>query len=85
VAKIELEAVLQRGRPGLGGKPTSLPQILSCHHIERYSCRGLDPAGCKVGLVGQGVGRLAALLGPPSRGFSPWGPHGQRLTVMTLV
>jgi hypothetical protein len=72
-------------RPGLGGELTSLPQIISCRHIERYSCGGLDPAGYKVGSVGQGVGQRAALLGPPSRGFGLQGLHGQRLTVVTLV
>jgi hypothetical protein len=52
-------------RPGLGGELTSLPQIFSCHHIERYSYRGLDSAGCKVGLVSKRVGRSDALLSPP--------------------
>jgi hypothetical protein len=37
------------GRPGLGGRPTSLPWILTCCQMERYSCRGLDPTGYKVG------------------------------------
>jgi hypothetical protein len=59
VAKVKLEVVLQRGqpprvagRPGLGDKLTSLPQILSCRHMERYFCIGHNPEGCKVGLVG---------------------------------
>jgi hypothetical protein len=71
--------------PGLGGEPTSLPRILSCHHMERYSYEGPDMAGYKVGPVGPGVGQPVALLGPPSCGFSLWGPQGQRLTVVTLV
>jgi hypothetical protein len=84
--KIELEVVLQRGWPaGSWGEPTLLPQILSCRHMERYSHGGLDPAGCKVGLADQGVGRLAALLGPPGMGFRRRVPHGQRLTMATLV
>jgi hypothetical protein len=29
--------------------------------------------------------RPAALLGPPSRFIGLWGPHGQKLTVVTLV
>jgi hypothetical protein len=49
VAKVELEAVLQRDRLGLGGEPTSLPQILSCRHMKRYSHGGPDPASFKVG------------------------------------
>jgi hypothetical protein len=69
----------------LGGELTSLPQILSCCHMERYPHGWLDPTGCKVGSIDQGVGRLAALLGPPGRGFGLRGPHGQRLTVVTLV
>jgi hypothetical protein len=55
VAKVELEVVLQRGWPGLGGEPTSLPWTLSSRHMERYSRGGLDPAGCKVGLASQVV------------------------------
>jgi hypothetical protein len=62
------------GRPGLGGEPTSLPRILSCCHMERYSHGGLDLASCKVGLASQGVGRLTALLGPPGRA-SAYGVH----------
>jgi hypothetical protein len=56
VVKVELEVVLQRawptamcGRPDHGGEPTSLPRILSCHHMERYSSGRLDPIGYKVG------------------------------------
>jgi hypothetical protein len=33
VVKIGLEAGLQRGWPGLGGEPTSLPRILPCCHM----------------------------------------------------
>jgi hypothetical protein len=72
-------------RSGLGGELTLLSQILSCRHMERYSHGGLDLAGCKVGPVGQGVGQPAALLGPPGRGFSLWGSHGQMLTVVISV
>jgi hypothetical protein len=93
VAKLELEVVLHRGRWATTcgqlarswGEPTSLPRILSCHHMERYSYEGPDLAGYKVGPVGPGVGQPVALLGPPSCGFSLWGPQGQRLTVVTLV
>jgi hypothetical protein len=73
------------GRPGLGCEPTSLPRIPSCCHMERCSSGGLDPAGCKVGLTDQGVGRTAAQLGGPGKGFNLCGPHGQRLTVVTMV
>jgi hypothetical protein len=75
VTKIVLEVVLQRGQPattcgrptGFWGEPTTLPRILSCRHMEIYSHGGLAPAGYKVGPASQGVGRPAALLGPPSR------------------
>jgi hypothetical protein len=74
MVNVELEAVLQTGRPTdtcgrpcLGGEPTSLPWILSCCHMERYSRGGLDLASCKVGLTDQGVGRPTALLGAPGR------------------
>jgi hypothetical protein len=72
-------------QPDLGGEPTSLPQILSCHHMERYSRGGVDPANCKVGPIDQEVGQPVALLSPPGRGFGVWGPHGQRLIMVTLV
>jgi hypothetical protein len=72
-------------RPSLRGEPTSLPHILSCHHMERYSHGGLNPAGCKVGSVGQGVSWPATLLGPPGKGFGLRGPHYQKLTVVTFV
>jgi hypothetical protein len=73
------------GWSGLGGEPTSLPQILSFCHMERYSHGGLDLVGYKVGPAGQRVGRPATLLGPPGRGFDLQGPHGKGLTVVTLV
>jgi hypothetical protein len=49
--------------------------------MERYSRGGLDPVGYKVGPTGW----PAALLGPPGKGFDLRGPHGQGLTVVTLV
>jgi hypothetical protein len=73
------------GRLGIRGEPTSLPWILSCRHMERYSRERLDPSGYKVGPTSQVVGRPAVLLGPPGRGFDLRGPHGLRLTVVTLV
>jgi hypothetical protein len=73
------------GRPGHGGEPTYLPRMLPYRHVLEIFPRRLDPAGCKVGPTGQGVGRLAALLGPPGKGFGLRGPHGQMLTVVILV
>jgi hypothetical protein len=79
VLKVELEVVLQRGRPDLSDELMLLPQIFSCRHMERYSCGGLDSAGCKVGLVSQGVGRPDALLGPPGWALA------YAVTLLTLV
>jgi hypothetical protein len=72
-------------QPGLGGELTSLPHILSCRYMERYSYEGHDPAGYKMGPTGQGVGWSAVLLSPPGRGFGLQCSHGQGLTVVTLV
>jgi hypothetical protein len=60
--------VLQRDRRGLGGDPTSLPWIPSCHHIERYSRGGLDPGSCKVGPTGRPTG-------PTWQGAVSYGVH----------
>jgi hypothetical protein len=78
VVKIELEAVLQRGQPAtmcgrpasLGGEPTSLPWILSCRHMERYSCGGLDSAGCKVVPAGRPAGPTWQWLWPTGSTWS---------------
>jgi hypothetical protein len=94
VVKIELEAVLQRGWPvatcGRPARSWGRTDLVASYSFlppygEIFPCGGLDPAGCKVGSPGQGVGWLVALLDPPGRGFSLRGPHGQRLTVVTLV
>jgi hypothetical protein len=64
-------------RPGLGGEPTSLPQILSCRHMERYSRKGLDSTGYKVGSADRPpcwahlIGSLAYVI-HMVRGWSWW-------------
>jgi hypothetical protein len=41
------------GQLGHGGEQISLPRILSCLHMERYSRGGLDSTGYKVGSTGR--------------------------------